>query len=214
MKALLLILTLLTVASCATRKMTRHEWLSVTNKTYSDVSKEEFIKANEYFFKLLDDESDLTIAHHRDGMVVSRNWLLYFVIGAAMGTDTWHITAKEKDGKLNVHLAINRLEGSVTGVPGGAYTSPQTVTAPSMVNAINGPISYETYWKRMDFLLGRSETWYSCKDIEKDLKNEKSWGRDDPVCSVTLPFYAPKSVNKKEKERLNMQRVQNKYKFL
>lgn len=121
------LLYFLTLTACvSTPPLSRDAWLSMTNRTYEGVTKEQALTSAERLFRLADG-NDFMIAHSDDGFIATRNWLVYLILAAAIGSDSWVVRAVENGGGgTRVSVSVCTQAGSVSGV----VTGPNTV-APS-----------------------------------------------------------------------------------
>ncbi len=184
---------LMLFSSCSTnseKSLTREEYLSITTREYQGRSKDELIQVASQVVSLVD-PSDFKISHTEDGFIAQRNWLIYAVLYASAGTDTWVFkTSKTKNGykaSLSISTAKNGFAPMVTS--GGDLTG---VGIPRNYEIIDGDAPYTTFWERMTYLLGdTSNEWPSCPIAEKNLKEGKFWGSLDQLCSVTTDDLLP-----------------------
>ncbi|HHH46732.1 MAG TPA: hypothetical protein ENK53_06970 [Thiotrichales bacterium] len=177
------------LAACATpRTMTRQEMLDVTSRTYCGVTKEQVLKAAEDVLRL-NDPRDVTIAWPDENTMLARHrWLVYFVLGVGSGQHVWQFRAGDPgdDGCLKAHVLVS--DDSVTSTYGafgmtstGAYTvSPGTATIPG--NVINQPAVYELFWAQVDYMLGKRNTWPTCKEWDERIAKNLTYGNTEPLC--------------------------------
>ena len=159
-KKLILICVACTIfAGCAanTPRLSRQEWLDLTNKTYQGVTKEEVLSAAETVFDLADGD-DFVISHTQEGLQATRNWSVYLVLAAAMGTDYWKVTAVENEGAVNVSVQANTQGQAVTpmATSNNGWTA---TTSPLAGTPILGTAIYDVFWARLDYLLGKRNDW-------------------------------------------------------
>ena len=175
---------LLALPACvSTPTLSRDEWLNMTNRTYEGVTKEQAISAAERLLRLADG-NDFMIAHNDDGFIASRNWSVYLVLAAAVGTDTWLVRAAENGhGGTRVSVSVGRQAGNVTGVATGSNTV-APLTMPSTGGSVNGTAIYDVFWARMDYLLGRRQVWMSCTGADKRVSDGLVWGDNSALCSA------------------------------
>ena len=180
---IVVVLCSLLFASCVTQPvLSREEWLSMTNRTYEGVTKEQAISAAERLLRLADG-NDFMIAHHDDGFSATRNWTVYLVLSGAAGTDSWSIRAVE-NGNAETRISVN-VSTQVAGM-GAVATGPNSVapvTSPAMVGAVNGTAIYDVFWARMDYLLGRRKIWMTCTVANQRVSDGLVWGDNSALCN-------------------------------
>lgn len=194
MRTLLVALILSSFISCASKKeISREEYLKMTNRLYKDNSKDDLIRAGIEVMSLID-PSDTHLTHKEDGFIARRNWSLYMVLAASAGTDTWTFTVKDtpEGPKANIDVVSSSSAMGAMATSGGDLTA---TTYPGETIVTDGNVVYESFWKRMDFVLGKTNEWQSCKAISEDLKNGKLWGDDTKICSVTTEDLLPTNIS-------------------
>lgn len=171
------------LVGCAAQppKMTRSEYLQVTQRTYDGKTPDDVYLAAEKLFTLADGD-DFKFFHTEESMVATRPWLVYVVLAATMGTDTWTIRARQIDGATKVSAALSTSMGSVLPVPttGGDMSAG---TMPSMAGNVPGTAIYDVFWARMDYLLGKTDHWMTCEDANAKVKSEAVWGDNSALCN-------------------------------
>jgi hypothetical protein len=183
MGMLILMLYFLTLTACvSTPTLSRDEWLSMTNRTYEGVTKEQAISAAERLMRLADGD-DFMIAHSDDGFLATRIWSVYLVLAASVGTDSWMVRAVENRGSgTRVSVSVGTQVGSVSGV----VTGPNTVaplTTPSVGSPVNGTAVCDVFWARMDYLLGRRQFWMDCLEANERVGTRVVWGDNSALCN-------------------------------
>jgi len=186
MKLLVLTLLLLTASCATTRNMPREEYLRTTTRTYDGLSKDEILNKIEKIF-LLSDKDDYSFAHTPNGMQANRRWLVYLILAASSGTDSWAINIEEKDGKSLVSVNVSTSSGTVAASPNGG-SGANTLTTPSNSYILQGNSIYYLFYSRLDYLLGKSDKWLTCSEFEKFISEENKtsevyWGLTDPLCN-------------------------------
>ncbi len=182
MKRLFVAAILIVLAGCATqRQMTRDEYLQTTQRIYQGASPEEVFSAAEKLFVLADGD-DFRFFHDDNSITASRTWLVYLVLAAAVGTDTWHVRAMPIDGGVKVSAALTTTSGSVLPMPttGGDMTAGGM---PSMGGNVSGTAIYDVFWARMDYLMGKSDTWMTCDDANERMRSGATWGTNEALCN-------------------------------
>ncbi|XUH15167.1 hypothetical protein FC419_18135 [Bordetella pertussis] len=198
------------LVGCAAKQpqLTRSEYLKVTQRTYEGKSAEEVLNAAEKLFRLADGD-DFKFFHDDDSMSASRSWIVYVVLAAAMGTDTWTVRTKEIPGGVRVSAALNTSAGSVLPMPttGGDMSAG---TTPGMGGNVPGTAIYDVFWARMDYLLGLSDQWMTCEESNRRVSTGAVWGPNDALCNGfnvkdDLPCRA-RWKDRKAQAELNLQR--------
>jgi len=107
---------------------------------------------------------------------------VYLVLAATMGTDTWTIRAKPVDGGVLASAALNTSYGNILpmSTAGGDVS---VATAPTMIGNVDGTAIYDVFWSRMDYLLGRSDHWMTCKEADERVEAKIIWGTNEALCN-------------------------------
>lgn len=137
-----LIVTALLLAGCVSLppQPTRGEWLALKTRTYAGVTPGQALDAAERLFTLADgSDSSFVYAPTGDRLTAVRRWMIVGII-PVWGRDTWMVTATPQDGQVRATVEALRNEGATT------------------------PQVYRLFWTRMDYLLGRSQTWITCDE--------------------------------------------------
>ena len=175
------------IGGCARMpELTRDEWLAVTTRTYEGATQDEAFAAVEQVFRLADPE-DYRIQHTPDGLIAHRQWLVYFVIGAAVGTDIWTVTAKQDTTGVRVSAHVTTAANTLTAVAaptttGGTTASP--VTIPGNAIPVQSTAIYDLFWARVGYLMGQRDTWMSCKTADKRSDEGITFGHTEPLCQI------------------------------
>lgn len=197
MRGLMAAVMVLMLAGCAVQppQMTRDEYLQVTQRTYEGKTPDDIYRAAEKLF-VLSDGQDFKFFHTEDSMVASRPWSVYLVLAASMGVDTWTIRAREVDSGTKVSAALNTSMGSILPIP----TTSGDMTAggmPSMAGNVPGTAIYDIFWSRMDYLLGKTDKWMTCKEADARVKSKVKWGTNEALCnSFNVKDAAPEDLAK------------------
>ncbi|WP_146218714.1 hypothetical protein [Halomonas sp. LBP4] len=161
--------------------MSRDEFINTTQRSYEGVTEREFYQAAERLFTLSDGD-DTTFAYPGEhSMVAQRNWMIYLVLSFTQGTHTWQIATEPTDTGLDATVYASIQSGAVHGMIGGRGGA-STSTIPTMQNIVNTPAVYELFWSRMDYLLGKSESWPTCDDWKAKLRQGETYGLIEPLC--------------------------------
>ena len=126
--------------------MTREQWQQETKRIYKDVSAEEVLESAEKLFNLWDAD----IGFFDKGLSASQTYGFidtFFI--------NWRVNV-EQINENSVKASVN-LETSLPGVIIVGNPPPTSST----------PYIYRLFWSRMDYFLGKSDKWFSCKDWVK-----------------------------------------------
>jgi len=186
MKKLFFTYALLAVAisGCAPKQpqMSRQEWINTTTRTYAGITKDQAMEATEKLFRLADGD-DFTVTHAEDGLSAVRQWSIYMVIAAAFGTDYWTVRAAQDGDKVKVSVQAsvqNQAIGPMMTAGGDISAS----AMPVIGTPVTGTALYDLFFARLDYLLGKRDTWMTCEDEKHRIKSKITWGIDDPLCSA------------------------------
>lgn len=191
------VLTALT-ASCAHKKrqLNRDEWLVLTQRNYSGTSKEQLIAKAEEVLRLADGE-DFVFYHSEDGFTASRKWSVYFVIGAAAGTDIWNFQVNPATDGWKAKISVSSNSGNTSATAVGV------VTTPNQSSEVQGNAVYSIFWSRLDYLLGKNEQWMDCRLASKKQSSGEYFGNDEALCnSFNMANNYPLDLSDTEIERI------------
>jgi len=175
---------LATLSGCAAKRpqQTREEWINTTTRTYQGVTKDQALAAAEKLFRLADGD-DFVITYTDDGIQATRPWSMYMVISAMSGTDYWTVRATQAGNAVRVAAQVNMQHQAITPMP---TTSSGTWTAaviPMSGSPVIGTAIYDVFWARMDYLLGKTDTWMTCEVADKRKSEGLTWGYNEPLCN-------------------------------
>jgi hypothetical protein len=177
-----IVLIIIFVGCVQHQQLTRDEWIANTTRVYENLDKETAIFAAEKVLKLADG-NDFIIMHDEDGFYSSRNWTVYLVLSAAIGTDYWKFKTEQlPNGKLKVSINVTTQAGMITpmATTGGNYS---VTSLPMAGTPVNGNSIYHLFWERFDFLIGKKNIWLSCKKSDELNKNNVTWGSNETLCN-------------------------------
>lgn len=144
-------------SGCAGYKSyTREQWLEGTTRVYDNVTTDQVLLATEKIF-VLADESDVTFAHRQNGIKISR----FTAPFPAVVYFHWDIQCEPVDNGVKVTV----IDLSASGQALLSYIEP---------NPLSGLSVIDLYFKRLEYLLGKSQQWYSCKDYEQAFPDHTS----------------------------------------
>ena len=156
-----LYLIVFTLSACSTRMMTPEEIAIMSSKTYQTASPKTILLAVSDLFFLADDlvfQRTLSPDH----LMVVRNHGLDLGLTLVQAKDTWTVSTQPGVQGTTVTLDIKSEESWATGR--------------TRVQTPNGPAVYEQFWNRLDYLLGQSPTWMSCRDLNHAYLEDRTWG--------------------------------------
>lgn len=184
MRLVIALLGLTLLAGCAANRpqMSRAEYIQTTTRTIPGVTAEEVFAASEQLFRLADGE-DFQFYHAENEMMAVRNWSFYLVFAAGFGKDYWTIKAKDVEGGAKVIVAVSTASQSIAPTP----TTNGDVSAGTLPAAGGSPVQgtaiYDTYWGRLEHLLGKDTQWVTCREAHKRLGEKTTWGVIEPLCN-------------------------------
>lgn len=170
------------LAGCAApqRMISADEMSAMTHRTFTGVTADQAVAAAERVLRLADGD-DFAIDRDPDGLMATRNWTVYFVLGFVTGTDHWVLKTKPSEGGTDVTFAV----GSVAQPAPARHTPRQAGdTRPRVMGAMHeGTAIYDLFWSRMAYLLGQRDTWMSCAESDSRVKAGVVWGVTDALCN-------------------------------
>ncbi len=171
--SMILILILIIFQSCAQKRpeMSRVEWRNISTHEYRDNSKEEILIAAEKVIKAADPD-DIKFARYDYGFTADRGWWYHMLITSLNGVNTFSFKVyKEKNDQIIARLEMNAAFGT------GVYNQIPLST----VQEGYGNFTYVVFWKRLNYELGLTKEWYTCKQALKDYDEGKLYFTDDPA---------------------------------
>lgn len=125
------------------------------NQIYSGKSKQEIIQAAKEAIRLIDPKK-VKITDTPDGFNAEREKISYYVIETGHDLFKFKFIAKESNNTIQTQLDIEetifRASLKTLGVPVTSTGSPANRYV------------YDLFYSRVDYLLGKNEKWFSCKD--------------------------------------------------
>ena len=115
-------------------------------------------------------------------MSATRPWIVYLILAATVGNDTWQIRALPAETGVKVSAALNTSMGSILPMPttGGNMTAGGM---PSIAGNVPGTAIYDVFWARMDYLLGKTDKWMTCKESDARVYEKTVWGENAALCN-------------------------------
>ncbi|SCZ49047.1 hypothetical protein [Thiohalomonas denitrificans] len=173
MRFVIICILITTASGCAVQqeRVTRDEFLKFSTKEYFGFNQQQIISASEELFNL-SDGNDYEFSYTKNGITAGRFYNVYMVLAVDQGNIIWNIETFPTDDGVIVEVIVENHKGG--------FLSPTTTFA------YNDPANYELYFKRLDYMLGISDTWLTC-ELAKSVFEEREdvWGVLDPWCYVT-----------------------------
>lgn len=153
------------------RQMSREQYLQTTQKHYSGVDAEKVLQLAEQMFTL-SDGNDYSFSYTDSGLRASRFYNVYLVFGISQGNFVWDVDTVRENGGVLVKIQVEDRSGGLGN--------------PTMSRFYNTPATYDLFWRRLDYLLGKSDHWPTCSEASALYQNNETlWGDISPWCYVT-----------------------------
>lgn len=153
----------------------RERQLKMVERVYPDKSPEEVIKAADRVFRLADD--DYVLSHSPNGFTANRRYVIYLIITAGFGDDSWSVTAQPQGSGTKVTALHSAVGGSMTPlVSGGGAVAPMQSQTANLITT--QPAPYQLFFSRLEHLLYNKGEWLTCKKAKKIFTE----GSLDPFC--------------------------------
>lgn len=192
---IIIMIAIFMLTGCATSKpLSRAESLAVRNKqiedttrVYTGITKEEVLIAVDRLFRLADGD-DFKITHAENAIIGERRWLIYLVFAAAFGQDRWVVAAEENpvDKTVKVIVRISSVGSPIVPMvtpSGTGSTSTSAIALPGVESTITGDALYYIFFKRLDYLLRKSDMWLDCAEAADVIKNSGLTGSVECLCN-------------------------------
>lgn len=173
MKFFVVVIFSVLLSGCITapKQMTRDQFLQTTQRVYPGVDKERILKNAEEIFRL-SDGSDYSLSYTEKGLQAIRRYQVYLVLNVLSGNFVWNVDTEDTPAGTLVKISAEGRSGHLL--------------APTIAYPINTPGSYDLFWSRLDFLLGKSDQWVSCRIARAEHQKDNDVWRDlEPWCLVT-----------------------------
>ena len=165
---MLVLLLSLVISGCAQKKLSREEQLAIQERNsvaavqvYEGYTVDELAQAAENVLYLIDPGFDTDIKHLKNSVISHRRYLIYMVLSAVMGVDTWVVRIEEKTP--NVHKVSVVADGVFAGL---IMPSPVAVEDIHPNSTKLPEASAKLFFERLDYFLGKQTVWRSCKNSE------------------------------------------------
>ncbi len=177
---------LLGCASPPSKQLSREEYLTMTTRVYKNEKSERVIAKAEEVLRLAD-EKDVKFAHKKNGFIAQRHWMMYAVIAAYNGVHYYDFSVEQEGKNIRATLEL-RGQGNlhtaaispVIGGAGGVTVTPDSM--PSAAVVVFDQASYDLFWHRLEYLLGKQKTWLTCDDMKERVKQGLSEGSIALLC--------------------------------
>jgi hypothetical protein len=138
--------------------MDRQDYLAEATRIYQHESKERVLEAAEAIIRTSDPQN-VDMRYTDDGFTAIRRYFIYAVIAAARGQEKWELHTEERPNAVEASLSISDEGTSASGYSAEHYDM-----------SMNSIPLYRLFWKRMDYMLGRTADWPSCDEEKKLLE--------------------------------------------
>lgn len=165
---MLLLLLIFTISGCAQKKLSREEQLAIQERNsaaavqiYEGFTVDDIAQAAEKVLYLIDPGFDTDIKHLKNSVVSHRRYMIYMVLSAVMGVDTWVVRIEEKTP------TIHEVSVAADGVFAGLIMPSPVSVEDTHPNSTKLPeASAKLFFERLDYFLGKQAVWRSCKNSE------------------------------------------------
>ena len=187
----LLIGALLLVGACASRDrpppLPDEAWDAAHNRHYENLTQAEFYAAAEEVFRLADG-NDFEFEYdvqEENQLVAKRSFFVFAIFIVVAGEDAWYLRAIPNDGGIDGNARIFTRER----VSDGSWHVRKNTYLARSVAVLN------MFWDRMDYVLGRSDHWPTCDEVEAMYENETNPYRSSTgaLCNGTMKDIDPRS---------------------
>lgn len=132
-----------------------NQWSAVQNHKFENLNRDQFIEATKTVFTLSDGDTysfygtDIFTVDHADGPLLGKN-----------NVDIWTFNFRQTENVLHVHAAVSN-----------TYHGTYFRRAISQAGSI---ATYELLWERIEYILGRGQTWSTCEDAKIKYRDSKN----------------------------------------
>lgn len=158
------------LSACST-SLTEEEYREISTKVYHDIEPNEVIEATVKLFKLFDGTN---VMYLDNSVTVAMRWGIFGFLSGTTGKDYWTIKVKEH-GNNSILVSANVLRTSEDVGIWGYSNNPS--------KQLQDKPTFNLFWKRLDYFLGKSTKWYTCKDYRSAKRGEVARGVPDGFCS-------------------------------
>ncbi len=170
---------LLAIAGCGKKTMLPDELSKLTTRVYPNHSTQDIHNASSDLFFLADDRAFLH-THTPDKFTAIRHHSLDIGLTFVEAKDTWNIGTKKTSLGTLVTVDTRSDESWING---------KTKTQKP-----EGPATYEQFWNRLDYLLGQSKYWMTCRDLTNEYLDDETWGDTWWLCSEVKDRIPPELI--------------------
>lgn len=170
------------MSGCAgTQSLSMSQYHDLTNVTYPEHSTVEVKRAARRVLTLADDRFKINTSDKR---INAERWLKQMAPSEAVyRTDQWYLRFHSENGGTQVYLKVNTLFYSTGGL---GFVSPETKTESPW-----GPAVYELFWNRIDYFLGKTDSWTSCSDMKQKIDVSATFGDLNSLCGQGADDHRP-----------------------
>ncbi|MDR0666311.1 MAG: hypothetical protein LBF71_02755 [Campylobacteraceae bacterium] len=127
-----------------------------TVRIYENIPKDEILKAGEKVLTLAYDGFKFEYANNT--LLAARDWISFGFLSAAAGTDYWEVAVNDNDSTVSISLKREASPGLLIG---------------SGKDDVLGKYIYELFFERLDYLLGKTDKWTTCKEAKVKMKEDR-----------------------------------------
>ena len=173
-KSLILLLSLL-LTSCVSyigNNLTFDEMIDANTKTIKNANKQEVQQALIKVFKLARNDYFSNIAATEDNVYFKTQQNPYWILGFSriITTLSFNLTEDKNNVKINIFNKTNTFVNILAFI--NEYQE----------DVINNPALNELIIKRTNYLLGKTNKWYTCKEYSTFIKANNIKGDIDALC--------------------------------
>ena len=132
----------------------RQSYLAEATRRYPGETRERVIAAAQTVLRQ-SEPRNFEFRDRLNGFTGLRHWFFYAVIVSANGTDKWDFITEEKPGAVEASVTISQ-----EGESAGPYSRQHN----RIESAKNEIALYQLFWRRVDYVLRRSNHWMNCKE--------------------------------------------------
>lgn len=174
--------------------------LDERTRFYANVDENQALDAAEHLLRLAG-RDDMKMERSRHSLAAEfhreRRFYLFLVAHSATVWDHWTVATRVEADGIRVCVQVRGQTFTDTFVLGAEpvtnaiYPANATERKPGKFfkpPAHAYPIDYETFWARLDYLLGRNPVWASCPAVSGVISNNTTRGRKEvnPLCHTLV----------------------------
>lgn len=151
----------------------------MTSRTYAEFSPNAIQEALSDLFFLADDRI-YEQRQNSDQFRATRNHRLDIGLTFVKAKDTWEVETTPIPEGTRVQLDVRSDETWISGK--------------TRIQVPEGPATYHQFWSRLDFLLGQSKAWMTCRDLRNEYLDNHTWGDTWWLCSEVKDRIPPELI--------------------